>query len=201
MRPRRPVTDVPRRRSILVITEGTKTEPQYIKHWHRRYRSGAAVIVDTEAGTDPRSLVDAALEELRAGRRQERRGKGSAYTSIWVVFDCDEHPHVKEQVDRATNAGIRVAFSNPCVELWFLLHFVDQTAHIHRHAAQAACGARIAQGKAISQADLAHLEAEYATARQRAQALTQRHIGDGSWEHANPSTSMWALIDEIIGEA
>ncbi|SDG56686.1 hypothetical protein SAMN05421505_105190 [Sinosporangium album] len=38
---------VVRRRSLLVFTEGEKTETIYIQHWHRRHRDRVIVTVSS----------------------------------------------------------------------------------------------------------------------------------------------------------
>jgi hypothetical protein len=45
------------------------------------------------------------------------------------MFDRDEHPNFARAIDLADRHGIKLAMSNPCLELWFILHFEDQTAY------------------------------------------------------------------------
>lgn len=51
---------------------------------------------------------------------------------VWCVFDRDDNTnqnlYAAEQL--AEHLGYRVAFSNPCFELWILLHFRDQRAEL-----------------------------------------------------------------------
>jgi hypothetical protein len=47
---------------------------------------------------------------------------------VWCVFDCDEHARLKPAIDQATALELSLAVSNPCFDLWFLLHFQDQRA-------------------------------------------------------------------------
>jgi len=193
---RRPLPQRPKRRSILVLTEGTKTEPDYIKHWYRKYRAHLSVVIEG-IGVDPRSLVDRGIEEHREAAQEEKRGRGHAYSSVWVVFDHDEHPDVVNQVVRARQAGLRVAFSNPCIELWFLLHFQDQTAYIERHAAQRQVSNHLSEGKAISEQDFDQLSRNHGIAMGRAISLERMHTGNGSSPSENPSSTVWQLIEDI----
>lgn len=41
------------------------------------------------------------------------------------------------------------------------------------------------------------LAPNYELARQRAQALDNKHAGDGSPEGSNPSSRLWKIIDSI----
>ena len=55
---------------------------------------------------------------------------------IWCVFDFDEHPNLSQAITEAAQSGIDVAVSNPCFELWLVLHLQDQTAYTTRRAVQ-----------------------------------------------------------------
>jgi hypothetical protein len=109
-------------RQIKVFCEGTKTEPGWIQHLRQRHRG---VIVSpwtkTErAGTAPISVLKAAADFGKAGQE------------IWVAFDRDDHD-LSRAINDAHAAGYGIVFSNPCFELWPLLHFErTATAALHR---------------------------------------------------------------------
>ncbi|MBK7322562.1 MAG: RloB domain-containing protein [Candidatus Microthrix sp.] len=105
-----------------MFTEGEKTEYSYLLPWRRQYRDSVLITIDPFHGT-PRSLVDRAVETKRAESRDERRGRGRAHDEIWCVFDIDEHPNNPDAIQKAEAHGIQLAISNPCIELWFILHF------------------------------------------------------------------------------
>jgi hypothetical protein len=194
--PGRKASGIGNRPSILVFTEGKKTEPIYLLHWSRAYREQVIVTVDDFHGT-PLALVQEAAARRAADLRAERRGHGGAYSEYWCVFDIDEHPHVGQALDLATASGISVAVSNPCVELWFLLHFQEQNAAIHRHDAQRKAAEYLNSGKAPTSAALATLVNQYKEARRRAQALDRKRELDGSPPRENPSTAAWRLVERI----
>src|SRR5262249_48969111 len=55
----------------------------------------------------------------------------------WAVFDGEEHyannqKNWYEALDLARRKDIRLAISNPCFELWYLLHFQDHNAFVSR---------------------------------------------------------------------
>lgn len=196
-RPRRRRTSEARRPQFLVFTEGEKTEPQYLTHWRRRFRDQVIVEIDSFHGT-PRSLVDRAVERKKQEVRNAKRGRGDPFDQIWVVFDTDEHPDICEAERLAAEHGIGVARSNPCIELWFQLHFEDQTAWIHRHVTQARCRELLSCEKSLSASAMETLAQRYEEARARAAALDRKHEADGSPSGENPSSSMWRLIDQIV---
>ena len=68
------------------------------------------------------ALVERAIRARAAELRDERRGRGKASDEVWCMFDFDVHPQVPEAIELARRNEINMAASNPCVELWFLLH-------------------------------------------------------------------------------
>jgi hypothetical protein len=64
VQPRRP-TGAAKRRSILVFTEGSKTEPIYLTHWHRLYRERVIITVDHFHGTPLRIVEEAVATRTR----------------------------------------------------------------------------------------------------------------------------------------
>src|SRR5262249_49643453 len=44
---------------------------------------------------------------------------------VWAVFDRDEHPKVQEAIELCEANGIGIGYSNPCFELWLVLHLED----------------------------------------------------------------------------
>jgi hypothetical protein len=108
------------------------TEPSYFNAVRRAERG----IIDLEIvpGGVPKTVVERAVQ-LRNRAEQEAKRRGDEYLRydyVWCVFDVDEHPFVPEAKQQAHDNRIDLAVSNPCFELWFLLHFQDQTAHIER---------------------------------------------------------------------
>ena len=73
----------------------------------------------------------------RRSRTTSPIGTEPTATEYWCVIDVDQHANLVPAVEKAIANGISVAVSNPCVELWFILHFQDQTAEIDRKWAQA----------------------------------------------------------------
>lgn len=118
---------------IIVVCEGANTEPNYLKDFARFY-SNRLVKLDIIGGAGvPLTLVDRAIE---AKARLPRRSSYEKGDVVWVVFDRDEHPRVEESRAKAAANGIEVAFSNPCFELWLILHFRQFDGPDGRHDVQ-----------------------------------------------------------------
>jgi hypothetical protein len=164
------------------------------------HRESVIVTID-DYHASPMQLVEEAAAKRVIDLRAAKRGQGAPYDEYWCVFDVDEHPYLDRALEVAHTSGISIALSNPCLELWFLLHFEDQWAEIHRHDAQRRSFELLACGKALTPAALAVLVDRYEDARRRAQTLDKKHAGDGSSPRSNPSSGAWQLIDRIRDSA
>ena len=194
-RPRRGHTPRRERRVIRILTEGKITELSYLTAWARHYRHSVSLSLPA-SGMAPETLVDHATQHMRR-RRRSRRGYQD-YDEIWCVFDIDQHPNVPTAIHNARQSGIEVAVSNPCIELWLVLHVDDQTAYIDRRNIQRRANElQLTSGKRIPDSAWNKLFDEFETARHRARALDQRHAGNGSPPRSNPSTDIWRLVDRI----
>lgn len=187
------------RTQIIVFSEGEKTETMYLTHWHRIYRERVIVTLSRHEYTTPFEIVTSACSQRSRDLREEKRGRGKAYDQYWCVFDVDEHPRIPEALQLAAANNISVALSSPCIELWFILHFQDQTAHIHRHEAQRESRTALGCGKSLTEGALERLVSNYEKAKERALALAAKHEGDGSARPWNPHSEAWKLIDVISG--
>lgn len=104
---------------FLIVCEGENTEPCYFRSFPVPTKT---VEVVGGHGGGKIYLVDEA-------KRLSELEKYCGY-EVWCVFDYDVkpgNPHQPEDFDNAiTNAeqyGFKIAFSNDCFELWFLLHY------------------------------------------------------------------------------
>ena len=161
------------------------------------------VIVDDFHGV-PASLVDRAADRKRREAAGVRRRRGAALGTVneyWCVFDIDQHPNIPAAINKADGNEIEVAISNPCIELWFLLHFEARTAPISRHEAQRLAKQHLGSGKSLAPPALRLLEEHHAEAQKRAIELDKKHCGDASPPRSNPSSNLWQLIDRIAGTA
>ena len=182
---------------LKIYAEGEKTESNYLTHWNRLYRERAVISIAQHSHTTPFELVQAAAVERREDLREAKKGRGSAFHQYWCIFDVDEHPRLHEALEMARANDIHVALSSPCVELWFLLHFENQTAYIHRHDAQARAKGHLKCGKELTEAALVLLVNEFEEAKSRARALAVKHEADGSQQPWNPHSEVWRLVDVI----
>lgn len=181
---------------MLAFVEGRRTEEDYLKHLWRPRREHVILVIDEFRGT-PTALVERAIDTRSAELRDQRKGRGRASDEVWCVFDFDVHPHVPEAIELARRNEINVAASNPCIELWFILHHEEQTAHIERDTAQRRSAQLLGCGKSLTGVALTALDPRYGDAVRRAKQLDRKHAGDGSPPRSNPSTDMRCLAERI----
>lgn len=121
--------------TILIATEGEKTEPIYLNGLRDHLELSAAQIeVVHPPATDPIRLVEHAIERKKQADREKRKGRGVGFDEVRVVFDREAiHDErdlaVPKALRKAEAKGIRVALSNPGFEFWILLHFTKTTKH------------------------------------------------------------------------
>ncbi|MDD3816188.1 MAG: RloB family protein [Desulfocapsaceae bacterium] len=111
---------------VLIVCEGEKTEPNYLRALIDDLELNTAniKIAKNTAGSSPRNIVDLALQEYR---------KDKEYDRVYCVFDKDRHTKYHEAIDVIKGAKmgkghiILATTSVPCFEFWILLHFIYTT--------------------------------------------------------------------------
>lgn len=111
---------------IFIVCEGEETEPKYFSHFNKRY-SGAKVRIKTSLYKNAEKLVKNA--ETIIGKNIYAPEDGD---TMWCVFDCDANTDeaLRSAFAFAKKHGYKIIFSNPCFELWFLLHYIDQNGYL-----------------------------------------------------------------------
>lgn len=181
-------------RRFLIVCEGQVTEKCYFSDLRQLDR--APVQFEFIAGAVPKTLVERAVARKRASEQaaDRERDVNQLFDEIWVVCDVDEHPRVADATQQARDNGIRVAISNPCFELWALLHFQEQSSHIHRHSVQRLCRQYMPSYKKKLPCHV--LMTHYDKAYERAVHLGRWHERRGTLG-ANPSTNVHDLVQSI----
>jgi RloB-like protein len=184
------------RKTIVVFCEGEKTEPQYLQALKQQpsVRDVAAIDLRVEIGHGgdvPRTLVS-----LAVSARDRAAEEKDEVDEFWCVFDVEQpknHPGLAEARRRAEANGIRLAISNPCFELWLILHFQSHGGWLDNDGARRL--RRRLDGSADKSLDSAKYMPLIGDAARRAVELEKRHHGDGvSFPDDNPSSGMHLLI-------
>ncbi|MEE9383279.1 MAG: RloB family protein [Nannocystaceae bacterium] len=180
----------------MVVCEGKVTEPTYISGFTRECRTTLVQVEISNRHGVPRALVETAKELMRAAKEQAHREKDDncLYNEVWCLPDVDDHPKLDEARQMAHDNGIEFVASNPCFELWLLLHFQDNPGMQHRDDLKRMMRKHIAgYDKHFEFRDLAPL---YEDAKDRAQRMQRQADEDGE-PHRNPTTGVFRLTESI----
>lgn len=103
---------------ILIVTEGSETEPLYFEQIKRKYKLKDNVIFIYPAeNSSPRDVLKTAKD----------KNSIDDFDKVFCVFDKDTHDTYDEVVLKITNDKKLVKFtavtSVPCFEFWLILHY------------------------------------------------------------------------------
>ena len=111
----------------LIASEGTETEPQYFGAIQRiinsKYRDRIQLKVEGIGDNTVNLLMKA---------RQYVQNNGIVFKHVWIVYDTDDFPaenidmvaQLCEEYSTQGETIYHAVWSNQCVELWYLLHFM-----------------------------------------------------------------------------
>lgn len=185
------------RKTIAVFCEGESTEPRYLEALKREpaVRDAAAVEIRIEPesyGSAPLTLV-----EMAAAARKRALKQGEEVDEFWCVFDVEwpkHHPNLDRAIKLAKDNEIRLAISNPCFELWLILHHRDQKAFLDNDGARRR--RRDCDGQAGKSLDGAVYMGNRKDAVRRAVALERYHHDNRTaFPNDNPSSSFYRLVE------
>jgi hypothetical protein len=186
------------RARFLLICEGEVTEPEYFRYVKEALRDHLLTVEISKTHGNPLQLVEEAVARTRTATRRARKDRDDnlLYDQVWCVMDVDNHPQLSAAKALAEKNSIRLAISNPCFELWPLLHLVDRRGHMTSQQMQTElCRHMPGYEKRL---DCEKLRGRYTTARERAVSIHKQHERDGQPHGDNPSTTVWQLVDELL---
>ena len=112
-------------RLFVIATEDTYAARQYFGVFEGMSPRVKIVISET---TDNRSSPGHVVDRLLRYREVEELNEDDR---LWALLDTDHwiepnhRPQLIDALKRAKNSGIMVAMSNPCFDLWLLLHHME----------------------------------------------------------------------------
>ena len=193
---------------LLIVCEGEKTEPQYLREIQQECRLTTAhvQVLHSSLGTEPAQVLDCAVQLFQKGDR-DRRVEAKAFDRVVVVFDRDEHRTYHEALAKAAGwrgklknddglfVPLNVVASVPCFELWLLLHFEDVLAPLHRHDALARLKTHLPDYEKGAGKHWANTRAMRQAAHDRAQRLAEATTAHDGTE---PYTAMHRLVLRLV---
>ncbi|CAN7281561.1 RloB family protein [Pseudomonas sp. LjRoot71] len=189
---------------ILIVTEGSKTEPLYLEEIRAVYQLHSANVEVQPGllGTAPIQVVRYA-QQLFEGGDLHKGIRPRSFDQVYAVFDRDDHPSYFDALALAASLGgklrndcnERVRFtaiaSIPSFELWLLLHYEDIHHPIHRDEVMARLKQHIPGYEKGAGGAFATSRERLEVATQRAQALAAQF---NAYTEPEPFTALHELV-------
>lgn len=200
-------------KAFLIACEGICSEPNYInglvlnEKSNRKIADGTVVKIAPHQHSDPYGV----LQDLLRSPNYEN------YDELWIVIDRDEVElkrkgfggHTEENFQKALKEskehGVKVACSNPCFELWIVLHFEYRDTACSRGDIQKKALVKInsilPKEKQLKKVEnLKSLENLYNLLKDRVDIARRnaKKLRSNEEAKANPSTGMYKLLDSLL---
>ncbi|MFI9559749.1 RloB family protein [Nonomuraea endophytica] len=182
-------------RTIVVFCEGRNSEPDYInglkKLAHIAENTALSIQIHPDHGV-PLTLV----------RRAVEYNKDPEVDECWCLFDVEwplNHPNLAQAVNLAQSNDINLAISNPCFEIWLMLHHQACGAFMDTESAERS-SRRLDRrpGKSIDAETYMPMRKK---AARHAERLDVRHDQNGTvFPHNNPSSGMYKFLWSLEGK-
>ncbi|MDD4409836.1 MAG: RloB family protein [Candidatus Pacebacteria bacterium] len=196
------------KKKIVILTEGTETEPNYFTSKSKEIeesirRKGIKIEIKGKA-FNTLSLVDYAISYI------EKEGIDLSIDDCWVVFDKDSFDKAggrnrfDDAINKAKANNIKVAYSNESFELWFLLHFIPLDVAISRKEYNSKLTEHLKKitsnkvEKYCKEMNIYSLICnKESSAIRNAKRLINQYMGNVSFSSKNPSTTVHLLIEAL----
>ncbi|MFG2600543.1 RloB family protein [Streptomyces sp. NPDC048462] len=173
---------------LLVVCGAEVTEHTYIQGLKNAARNPAVSVKIVKHPKAPSQVVEHAAKLLEAA--------DGAYDEAWCVLDVDEFTDLDQALRDADRHHVGIALSNPCFEVWLLLHFTDHRKHAPSYDGLVPIlNKHTPGGYSKTDLDFRHYQDGWREAVRRARQLAP----EGKEREANPSTGMWKLALAIGG--
>jgi hypothetical protein len=198
---RRRAVSNPKRR-FLVVCEDANSAPQYL----RALQKLSNTIIDTIGGAGtPEVIAAIAIEEAQRrgviGRKRRNLDWFEKTDEVWAMFDRDQHEHFNKGVALCEKHSIPIARSNPCFEVWLILHFIDyhkpdERDVVFNYLCELCPSYKEGKGRDMKFADLLK---DIEIAEQRAEKQLAAREAEGK-NYGPPSTTIFELTRSIRGK-
>lgn len=206
---KRKENNVDQRAYVILACEGEKTENFYFKAFFEDLKkhkqlSPRSCVIATHQHTNPSGVLSDLINH--------KAGFGISYEDFeykWIVIDRDPERvngggHTPEDFQaallQAEQKGISVAWSNPCFELWILLHYQYRNTSIDRDDFSSILspllGKKYEKNDSSLYSNLKHLRED---ALKNARKLWAQNNSIRPLE-CNPCTKIFELIDSLMNE-
>ncbi len=193
---------------ILIVTEGSKTEPQYLEEIRAAHQlhSANVEVQPSQLGTEPLQVVQYARDlfmngDLHKGIRPK------SFDQVYVVFDRDAHLSYFNALSLAQSLGgklrndenQKISFKSiasiPCFELWLLLHFEDVLSPMHRNDVIKNLTRYLPAYSKGNSGMFTATQSRLEIAMQRAKALAKNFT---AYSDPEPFTALHELVESLV---
>jgi len=188
---------------FVLATEGVCTEPEYFLGLREHLHSSRVHIEVLERPSPSFSAPQHVLRVLDEFRRKYEIASGD---QLWMVIDRDSHSWTAKALGtvcrECRQKNYQVAMSNPCFEVWLILHFEDISSlglgekHLICMNRQGYLKKRV-RGLTCAQVEayFDHFATRITTAIDHAKRLDG--AATGRWPSA-PGTRVYQLVEAIL---
>jgi hypothetical protein len=195
---------------VLIVTEGSKTEPDYFRRLIEELGlTTAKVVIVGDGGSAPISVVEDAIKRL---------SQDDDFEQVYCVFDRDRHASYDQALQALNELAGSTGFKSkvvlaipsvPCFELWYLLHVSDSRKPYEAAATGGSPGqallADLCKKNEFSNYEKSGCQAFFETIRpyreiavQRAESFLRAASAEGAQEyHENPSTRVYLIVEGL----
>ncbi|OON73024.1 RloB family protein [Streptomyces tsukubensis] len=175
---------------LLVVCGAETTESDYLNGFKAALKRRTLSVRVTERPGSPSQVVQYAAK--RWG------GSGGEFDQVWCVVDVDAFEDLDRAQALARREAIELAVSNPCFELWLLLHHADHRGWVAGYQALKPLLEKYAEVRPDKSVDFVR---DYGGGRWEQAAKRARELAPEHSEHENnPSTRVWRLVHTITGQ-
>lgn len=108
---------------FIIFCEGKNTEPGYFGALKNKYKN-ALISIETHDGVGvPITIANRAVDQ--SNELKLSKDSYEEADQVWAVFDRDVHHKYRDAIAHCENNNVGVGRSNPCFELWLILHIED----------------------------------------------------------------------------
>lgn len=120
----------------IIAAEGYRTEYNYFMALQRKYENDFRLsnvhfefIDRLDSGNSHPSVVLETINSFTHKLEQQYKLREN-YDELWLIIDTDEYHNRQAAIDKINQKCLesslyQLGLSNPCFELWLILHFVD----------------------------------------------------------------------------
>lgn len=121
----------PLNKTVLLVTNGAKTEIAYLKEFKQRVKAADTRITVIFQNGDPSTVIK---------KLTNPHGDASSYDEVWIVVDedgADRTDFLKKCIEKSSNRQKWVGIvSRPCFEVWLVAHYTQVRKYANQSDAQ-----------------------------------------------------------------